>query len=183
MNKYLPLAGLVAVVGVIVVAIFVLSNSQRSSTSQVEESNTKIEAGQKAPNFTTNDFSGNKVTLSQFEGKPVFVDFWASWCPPCVGEIPEIEKIHKEFPDLVVIGVHRTDTEDREVGATFARKLGATYLLVEDTSGEIYKTLTRGDFRGMPFAVFIDKNGVIVNKKTGPKTAEEMREQVSKIIK
>lgn len=96
-------------------------------------------------------------------------------------EIPEIEKIHREFPDLIVLGIHRTETEGADIGSSFARKLGATYILLEDSDGEVYKTMTSGQ-RFMPYSVFIDKNGVIVDKKAGSKTPEDMRERVLKII-
>lgn len=182
MKKFLPIVGLIIVVGIVIGAIVTLSGGKKStSRSQVAESQTKAEVGQKAPDFETVDFSGNTVRLSQYLGKPVFIDFWASWCPPCVEEIPEIEKISKEFPDLVVLGIHRTETEGREIGASFAQGLGVTYTLLEDSNGEIYKIMTGGQ-RFMPYAVFVDKNGIVTDKKAGSKTAEEMRDKVSKII-
>lgn len=169
------------VIGGIIGAIVFLSAGGGREKTQIERPQGRVEVGSQAPNFTLNDFSGNQVSLSRFLGKPVFIDFWASWCPPCVEEIPEIEKIHREFPDLIVLGIHRTETEGADIGSSFARKLGATYILLEDSDGEVYKTMTSGQ-RFMPYSVFIDKNGVIVDKKAGSKTPEDMRERVLKII-
>lgn len=174
------LAVLIAVVAAVIFIAQTGGGKSRAPT-QIEKSQAQVEVGSTAPNFTLSDFSGNSVSLSNFAGKPVFIDFWASWCPPCVEEIPEIQKISQEFGELVVLGIHRTETESKEIGVAFAQGLGVTYLLLQDPKGEVYKIYTQGQ-RFMPYAVFIDKNGVIVEKKAGAKTVDEMREKVKKIL-
>ena len=56
-----------------------------------------VNVGQVAPDFTLTDLEGNQVSLSDFRGKTVFVNFWATWCPPCRAEMPEIEAIYQEY--------------------------------------------------------------------------------------
>ena len=141
------------------------------------------EIGQKIPEFELEDFTGQKVKVDTSLGKPIFIDFWAAWCPFCVDEMPEIEKIHQEFKDqLIVLGIHRSETEGIEAGAKFAKERGVTYILLKDSTGAIYKTLTGGR-NFMPYALYIDEEGKIVKVKAGPKTAEEMKQTVNELLK
>lgn len=132
--------------------------------------------------FNLRDFEGNSHKLSDFRSKPVFVDFWAAWCPFCTNEMPEIQKIHEEFGDkLVVIGIHRTDTEDLQTGKNFADDLGITYLLLSDPDDSYYRKVAGGG-NFMPMAVYFDSQGNLVKKKAGPKSAAEMRNAVEELL-
>lgn len=130
--------------------------------------------------FTLQDFDGNEVSLSDFKGKVVFLDFWAAWCPFCVGELPEIEQVHQTYGDIVVIGVHRTNTESLETGRKFAEERGVTYTLLQDSDGSVYDAFTGGR-PFMPVAVFIDKEGKVQDTLFGPKTSEQIRTILDKL--
>lgn len=144
---------------------------------------TSSEVREKIPEFELEDFQGQKVKVATASGKPIFIDFWAAWCPFCVDEMPEIEKIHKEFGDqLAVYGIHRSETEGIDAGAKFAKDRGVTYTLLKDSTGQVYKTLTGGR-NFMPYALYIDKEGKIVKTKAGPKTAEEMRQAIEELLR
>lgn len=181
MNKKIALTVvMIAIIG----AIVILSNRQKNNdNSPVVRRESSSEIGQEVADFELEDFEGQKIKLSQFTGKLIFIDFWAAWCPFCVEEMPEIEKIHKEFGDkLIVLGIHRSETEGIEKGAQFAKERGVTYPLLKDSTGEVYKTLTGGR-NFMPYALYIDREGKIVKFKAGPKTEEEMREAVKSLLK
>lgn len=181
MNKNAILA---VVVIVIIGAILLLTNPLKKQESPLKQQPqiAASEVGQKVAEFELEDFNGQKVKVATDSGKPIFIDFWAAWCPFCVDEMPEIEKIHKEFKDqLIVLGVHRSETESVTQGTEFAKERGVTYLLLKDSTGQIYKTLTGGR-NFMPYALYIDKEGKIVKTKAGPKTAEEMREAVKTLL-
>ena len=155
--------------------------TQSQTTAPVSEGSSEV--GQKVLDFELEDFNGGKVKLSDFAGKSVFIDFWAAWCPFCVSEMPEIEKIHQEFKDkLVVLGIHRSETEAIDAGAKFAKERGVTYPLLKDAKGSVYKTLTGGR-QFMPYAIYLDKDGKIFKVKAGPKTAEEISEAVNGLLK
>ncbi len=180
---------LIIIITFIVGTILVLTNPLKKEQSPfvpASESNSQqvvsgSEVGQKMPEFELEDFNGQKVKVSA-SGKPVFIDFWAAWCPFCINEMPEIEKIHQEFKDkLVVLGIHRSETEGIEAGAQFAKERGVTYPLLKDSTGQVYKTLTGGR-NFMPYALYIDKDGTIFKVKAGPKTAEEMRTAVNELL-
>lgn len=176
-----PIAG--AAIAVIVAIVFIASSGGQKTTTpaKIEKPASKVEVGSKAPDFTLNDFSGQPVSLSSFAGKPVVVNFWAAWCPFCIDEMPDFEKVHLEFGDKVAfLGIHRSETEDPKIGAEFSTPL-VSYSLLADTTGEVYKTLTSGQ-QAMPFTMIIDKDGKVAFRKFGPMTGEELREKVEQAI-
>lgn len=187
MNKFI-----VAVVGIVVIIIagaFVISRqaTQKPQSTQIAQENKQLSSqfttGKKAPNFTLKDFDGRSVELSEFYGKKaVVLDFWAAWCPFCVAEMLTLQKAQNQYKnELVMIGVHRTDSgESIETGKKFADERNVTYLLIQGTE-EIYNASIKG-VKGMPVAVFIDKSGVVKDIKIGPKTEEEIKEKVSKLV-
>lgn len=174
---------LIVVVLAILGVILVLVNPFKQQSSPFQTPTTGIsEMEDRLPTFELEDFNGEKVQVASSSGKPIFIDFWAAWCPFCVEEMPEIEKIHQEFGDkLVVLGIHRSETEGIDQGAQFAKERGVTYPLLKDSTGEVYKKLTGGR-NFMPYALYIDKEGKIVKVKAGPKTAEEMRQAVEELF-
>jgi len=90
------------------------------------------ERGDPAPDFTLPDLQGRSVTLSEHRGKTVVVDFWATWCPPCIFQVPELNKFwnaNKDRGDLMVIGV-AVDVEGAEVVAPWAEEQGVEYTIV-----------------------------------------------------
>ncbi len=137
--------------------------------------------GDTAPEFSLPDFDGNEFSLSYYSGSPVMIDFWASWCPFCVNEIPEIQRFHEEYPELEVIGIHRSETESVETGRAFARDLGVTYLMLQDEVGDVYKQYSGGR-PFMPVAIFINEDGVITDRLFGPKTDAQLKAALDKLM-
>ena len=117
------------------------------------------EVGQLAPNFEGQDLDGNLVRLSDFQGQPVILNFWATWCDSCEAEIPALQRVfhEREGEGLVVLGV---DWGEGRVGAArgFLDRLGATYVSVMDPTGDIGSSYR---VRGLPVTLAIDKDGVI----------------------
>ena len=90
------------------------------------------EQGDPAPDFTLPDLQGNPVTLSDFRGKTVIIDFWATWCPPCIFQVPELNqfwKAHKDLGDVMVVGI-AIDVEGAEVVAPWVDEQGVEYTIV-----------------------------------------------------
>jgi len=118
--------------------------------------------GTQAPDFTVND--GEKsVTLSQFRGKPVVLNFWATWCPPCVQEIPSMVQLQKQLGDKVVILAVSTDV-DGDAYKKFVAKNMQGMLTVRD--GDNRSNALYGSF-AFPETYVIDRNGVIRRKFIG----------------
>lgn len=119
---------------------------------------------EKAPDFTLQDTNGKAVSLSDYKGKVVFLDFWASWCPPCRASIPAIKELHKnmsENPDVEVIGINSGENEKTVVD--FMRKMGMDYPNLYGTNAvaKSYKV------SGIPAFFIIDKEGNIAKKYAG----------------
>ena len=114
--------------------------------------------GHPAPDFTLTGLDGNAVGLSDFRGKVVFLNFWATWCPPCRGEMPEMEEVYQEYrdKDVVIIGVDLG--ESRSSVQSFVEENGYSWTFVIDSIGEVARDYM---VTGIPSSFFIDRDGVI----------------------
>ena len=119
-----------------------------------------------APEFTLPDSAGRPISLAQFRGKVVFLNFWATWCPPCREEMPAMEKLYQTFKDkgLVVLAVNFQ--EGPEPVGSFFRVHGLSYPVILDSKGNV--ALSYGA-RGLPATYLIGREGQIVARAFGPR--------------
>nr|BAL59988.1 alkyl hydroperoxide reductase/thiol specific antioxidant/Mal allergen [Candidatus Acetothermum autotrophicum] len=126
--------------------------------------------GYLAPDFTLQDLNGQSVSLSSFRGKPVLLNFWATWCPPCRKEMPELQEFHRRYGDQVVLlGVNWG--EGASTVKRFLDQLGVSYPNLIDERGTAF-VLYR--LTGIPESFFIDPEGYLRGVWIGPLTAEEI---------
>jgi|Deesub1362B_J571_1020462.scaffolds.fasta_scaffold00163_43 cytochrome c biogenesis protein CcmG/thiol:disulfide interchange protein DsbE len=128
-----------------------------------------------APDFTLKDIKGNNVSLSDFRGKIVILNFWATWCPPCRKEIPVFIKLYEKYKNegLIIIGIS-LDKEGKKVIIPFVKKFGINYPILIGTK-EVENAY--GGIRGIPTTFIIDKEGKIRKKHIGlPLNPEEFFE-------
>lgn len=118
-----------------------------------------------APDFTLKDQFGNIHTLSEYKGKTVFLNFWATWCPPCRGEMPHIQELYEEYglnqEDVVILGVAAPNVGregSKEDIISFLDKNGYTFPVVMDESSEVFDQY---GIRAFPTTFMIDESGVI----------------------
>jgi cytochrome c biogenesis protein CcmG, thiol:disulfide interchange protein DsbE len=135
--------------------------------------------GEPAPDFTLEAPDATRVSLSGLRGRPVFVNFWASWCPPCRGEMPDIQQIADEYREagLVVVGVNLE--EEREPALRYAQTLGLTFTLLLDRNGAV---ATRYNVTGLPTSYFVGRDGRIRDRNVGPLTPKGLRSKVTGIL-
>lgn len=148
--------------------------------SVVEESEPKEDVEELTVDFTLKDQYGNEHTLSEYRGKTVFLNFWATWCPPCRNEMPDIQKIYEEYQvkeddSVIILGIAapnlgREGTED-EI-ADFLKENGYTYPVLMDETGEIF---SKFGIRSYPTTFMIDKQGFVFGYVEGQLTEEMMR--------
>jgi len=127
----------------------------------------RLVKGVPAPNFTLPGLDGQMISLADYKGKVVFLNIWAAWCPPCVEEMPSMEKLYQELKgeDFEILAVSIDVFGAKEV-IPFMKKHTLSFPALTDTKGTI-KSLYQTT--GVPESFIIDKKGIIVEKVIGPR--------------
>jgi peroxiredoxin len=138
-----------------------------------------LELGKEAPNFELKDFQGNSVSLEDYKGKGVLINFWASWCTPCKEEMPALNNLHKKYKDkgVEVIAINAGDTE--LVAKTFTEKMNLEFPVVLDSKGAVQKAYK---VVPLPMSFTIDKDGKLTNVITGERTEEQFEEFFKELV-
>jgi peroxiredoxin len=137
-------------------------------------------AGQTAPDFTLTALDGSPVRLSNFRGKAVLLNFWATWCEPCKIEMPWFIDMQKQYgPDgLQVVGVAMDDASQEDI-SKFARNMGVNYPIVigKEGIGSAY-----GGVQFLPETFYIGRDGKVVSSAFGLKGRGEIEESIKKAL-
>jgi peroxiredoxin len=127
--------------------------------------NSVLKKGEPAPDFTLPDLDQKMVSLSDYKGKVVLLNIWATWCPPCVEEMPSIERLHQELKDqdfeILAVSI---DVLGANAVIPFMKKHNLSFPALTDTKGalkNLYQTT------GVPESIIIDKQGNIAEKIIG----------------
>lgn len=168
------MALLAAVVVVIVVGIWLLQGGQflpgqgteagGSSSSDSDSALPPARVGSPAPDFVVRDLDGNSVRLSDLRGKTVFINFWATWCPPCRAEMAEIQSVYEEYKDQGVVFLLLNQREDPEVVRKYVQSMNLTVPVYLDRSGEVSN---RFRVNSLPTTFFVDPKGVVSEMALG----------------
>lgn len=123
--------------------------------------------GRTAPEFALKSFNGDEVKLSDFRGKTVLVNFWASWCHPCREEAPVLEKTYLSLSggQVEFIGINIMD--DRKSAEEYIKSFGGTFVNVYDPENSVHLDYGVG---GVPETFFVNPDGIITGKHRGPLT-------------
>ncbi len=157
-------------------------NEAKTSQSNENSSTSNIQGDvKKAPDFTLVNIEGKDVSLSDYKGKVVVLDFWATWCPPCRRGIPDLIEIQNKYKNKVaVIGIS-LDRENTKAGVPdFVNKMKINYPVLYFTDKVI------SDFGGVeaiPTTFIIDKKGNIIKKMVGLYPKSEYENQLNELIK
>nr|MDO8134110.1 TlpA disulfide reductase family protein [Candidatus Njordarchaeum guaymaensis] len=136
---------------------------------------------QKGADFTLNDINGVRFSLSDFKGKVVLIDFFATWCPPCIDEVPNLRALRKLYPNdtLVMMSISIDPIHDTEpVLKIFAEAYGMTWIIASDTAGVANKY----GIVAIPTIILIDQQGYIQSKHEGPAEKELLQSKIDAIV-
>jgi thiol-disulfide isomerase/thioredoxin len=129
----------------------------------------RLESGIMAPTASMADLEGNPVTLADYRGKVLVVNFWATWCGPCVREMPMFQEYQDRYPQMVVLGVDQE--ESPETVKEFLTQLQLTYTILLDQKADMGRAL---QITFLPTTIFVDEKGEIRFRHYGIMNAEQM---------
>jgi len=169
----------VIIVAALFAVLLVVSGCGQASTPASGQSPAP-EIGRKAPDFTLKDLDGNSVRLNDLRGKVVFLNFWATWCPPCRAEMPDIEEVHQKYrgQDVVVLGIDIQESLDKVRG--FVEDGGYSWTMLLDSTGKIAITYK---VRAIPTSYFIDREGIIKAVSIGGMFQTAIEEKLAEAMK
>ncbi len=134
---------------------------------------------QPAPSFQLTDLHGQEVSLAQFQGKVVILDFWATWCGPCRMSMPLLEKLQQEYPsDLKLLAINLEEPLDQVRDYVSRQNIRSTVLL--DSEGKVGRAYGS---ESIPMQVIIDKKGIVRDVLVGfsPRMTDRLRGEIAKL--
>jgi len=140
-----------------------------------------IAVGSAAPGFTLRRLDGIETRLSDYAGRPVFINFWASWCGPCRTERPEIIAAYQRHEEsgLAVLAIDNTELDIVDDVRAFVDEFELPFPVLLDESGDVIQEY---GVLGLPTSVFIDAEGVVRGVSAGPMTGEQMADFLNHIL-
>lgn len=174
--RWLALAAVVLAASVAVVAL-----PQREGTGAVALGGVRgggpLAAGSPAPDFELAGPGGGVFRLGDYRGQPVLLNFWATWCPPCRSEMPDIEALYREAPRrfaVLAVNIQEAEGPVRQ----FVSKYGLTFPVVLDTTGEVTQ---RYGVSALPTTYFIDADGTVAEAHVGPLNRASIEERLRRL--
>ena len=153
-----------------------------SATEQNDWPTQELE--EKTPDFSLPSLFDDSLmhTLSQYRGRPVILNFWASWCPPCRTEMPALQRAHEKFGSegLVVLAINQTYSDDVDAAREFAREMALTFPLLRDDGGSV--SLERFEILGLPTTIIIRPDGTVASVQVGPMSDDQIDEINGKLV-
>jgi peroxiredoxin len=142
-----------------------------------------VQKGQRAPEFSLPSLKGTTVTLGSMKGKVVLVDFWAQWCEPCKKELPQLDRLAKEYAAKGVVIVAVNIDKQRDNAERMVKQLGVSLPVLLDPAGSVAGSY---DLPKMPTSFVIDKKGIVrfVNEGfDGPKDVDRFKQELDELTR
>jgi thiol-disulfide isomerase/thioredoxin len=160
-------------------SLLILAVALAACTGPGSTASRGIAEGNLARDFTLQAIDGHKVSLSDYQGSVVLLNFWATWCPPCQAEIPALEAAYEVHEDeaFVILGVN-VEESDTAV-EPFVQSLGMTYPILLDGSGKLFQEY-RG--QGLPMSILLDRDGTIRVRHVGYLSAQQLDKYLADVL-
>ncbi|MCM3717431.1 peroxiredoxin family protein [Fictibacillus phosphorivorans] len=180
--KFKPIILILLFTGLIGLALYTSQkeNDEVNKQTTVTE-NTGLKPGSKAPDFKLNTLEGKQILLKEYRGKKVILNFWATWCPPCRKEMPEMQKFYKEYKqkdvEILAVNLEYSETKPEKI-RDFVKEYKLEFPIPLDEKNTIGK-----QFRAVsiPTSYFIDEEGTITHMHVGPMDYTLMEEEIMKM--
>ncbi|WP_144509530.1 redoxin domain-containing protein [Bacillus sp. FJAT-22090] len=158
------------------------AGEQMGTDLATNPANEGIGQGDRAPNFTLTTLDGKEVTLADYQGKKVVLNFWATWCPPCKAEMPHMQNYYEDMAEKENVEILAVNLTSSDVGIDkveiFKKDYGLSFPIPLDEEGKVgdkYQAIT------IPTTYMIDTTGTIQNKIVGPMDEQMLTDFVSKL--
>ncbi|MBK7632235.1 MAG: TlpA family protein disulfide reductase [Ignavibacteriales bacterium] len=160
---------------------FSIENNNTKGKPVNSENSINNPDGDKAPDFSLKSFEGKTIKLSDYKGKVVIIDFWATWCPPCRKGIPDLVSIQNDFTkDVIIIGISLDGEKTIKDVPSFVKSYGINYPIVY---GDEKVVSAYGGIEGIPTAFIIDKKGNVVDKHVGLVPKDTYVNKIKELLK
>lgn len=155
--------------------------SSPTDTDHTEELMAPDLRGKSAPAFTLNNLYGEKVSLADFRGHAVVVNFWATYCEPCTSEMPSLEAMQQKYSarGLTTLGINQDEGIGNNKIAMAAKRLGVTYPILMPARA-VSKRYGGIDY--LPETFYINRNGIILAQTTGARTNDQIEADIRKVL-
>ena len=187
--RFLKILAAVLAIAVVLLGGYVLMNRSESvqpvpaaQPTEAVASETTEAAPDAAPVFTFYDLDGNAHMLSDFQGKPLILNFWASWCGPCKSEMPDLEKAYQEYGDQIhflIVDLTDGSQETVEKASGYIAEQGYTFPVYYDTGLEGASAYS---VTGIPTTYFIDAEGIFVAYYQGAMSADILQQGIDLLL-
>lgn len=183
-NQIKAITFVILLIIIFVIFLFIPGKNYTSSTKVVDNSNlsgkNNNQSENLAPNFTLLDTEGNNVSLSDYKGKVVIINFWTTWCGPCRYEIPDLVQLYEKYnQDLIVLGIS-LDYDGPAVVPQFEERIGGVnypLLYGNNNISNLY-----GGVTGVPTTFIIDRNMQVFKKYLGYRSPEVIEKDINELI-
>lgn len=157
-RNWLPLLGIGLLIGLALGLVIIYGLDTGSVFSMGgKPASESAEVGAEAPDFELETLEGSTIRLSSLRGKPVLINFWATWCAPCVLEMPNFQKYYEQYPgSFEVLAINYG--ESRDTVGRFVKDIGVTFPVLFDSDSKVHAMYR---FPGYPTSYLVDKNGIV----------------------
>ncbi|WP_379353322.1 MULTISPECIES: redoxin domain-containing protein [unclassified Paenibacillus] len=164
---------------IILLAVIVIGGYAIGTAIFKKDPSGTLKVGQEPPNFTLADLNGGTTNLSDFKGKPVVINFWGTFCEPCVREMPEFERQYVKWKDrgLVILAINLS--EDTLTVNNFVKRFNLTYPILRDQNR---KTERSYSLRQYPTTFFVKPDGTLMEVYVGGMLEEDINERVERLL-
>lgn len=153
-------------------------NNQDTENENGAEPPVGLDIGNKAPDFQLETLTGDIARLSEFQGSRVMINFWATWCPPCRAEMPDMQQFHQD-KDVVILAINLADTEkSKDDIEKFADEYGITFPILLDEDLEVSNLYA---IQPIPTTFMVDSEGIIQYKAFGAMNYDFMVQEFEKM--